>query len=140
MKYVEPLTAEFVNATLGYRIDAFQQSALNVILQHDKDVVAMAPTGSGKTAVALMAILRAFAQGKAACYTSPIKALSNQKFAEFQEWFSGHGIDAGVSLINGRRADSGATWNKERAYQLLRFFKMCSSCLFLTLSTLASTS
>jgi superfamily II RNA helicase len=38
----------------------------------------MAPTGSGKTAVALLGILQAFARGQRAIYTSPIKALSNQ--------------------------------------------------------------
>ncbi|KAJ1448091.1 P-loop containing nucleoside triphosphate hydrolase protein [Pelagophyceae sp. CCMP2097] len=58
----------------------------------------MAPTGSGKTAVALIAILQAFARGKRAIYTSPIKALSNQKFSEFTEWFKGRGIDAHVTL------------------------------------------
>jgi len=48
-----------------------------------------------------MAILQAFARGKKAVYTSPIKALSNQKFAEFTEWFRGRGVQAGVSLLTG---------------------------------------
>ena len=52
-----------------------------VIVDPRRDLLAMAPTGSGKTAVALMAILQAFARGKKAIYTSPIKALSNQKYA-----------------------------------------------------------
>jgi superfamily II RNA helicase len=60
--------------------------------------VGFQPTGSGKTAVALMAILQAFARGKKAVYTSPIKALSNQKFAEFTEWFKGRGVQAEVSM------------------------------------------
>ena len=58
-----------------------------VILKRETDLLAMAPTGSGKTAVALLAILQAFTRGQRAIYTSPIKALSNQKFAEFKEWF-----------------------------------------------------
>ena len=34
-------------------------------------------------------------------YTSPIKALSNQKYAEFKEWFRGRGVNAEVSLLTG---------------------------------------
>ena len=67
-----------------------------VILKEDSDLLAMAPTGSGKTAVALLAILQAFARGKRAIYTSPIKALSNQKFAEFKEWFRKKGVKGEV--------------------------------------------
>eukprot|EP00961_Rhodomonas_salina_P163405 2200903-Rhodomonas_salina.6 len=47
-------------------------------VRYYQDLLAMAPTGSGKTAVALLAILQAFARGQRAIYTSPIKALSNQ--------------------------------------------------------------
>ena len=71
------LTEEATNAVLGYPIDKFQQDCLKVIVDPRMDLLAMAPTGSGKTAVALMAILQAFARGKKAIYTSPIKALSN---------------------------------------------------------------
>ena len=56
---------------------------------------------SGKTAVALLAILQAFARGQRAIYTSPIKALSNQKFAEFKEWFRKKGVKGEVSLLTG---------------------------------------
>ena len=56
---------------------------------------------SGKTAVALLAILQAFARGKRAIYTSPIKALSNQKYAEFKEWFRTKGVNGEVSLLTG---------------------------------------
>ena len=73
-----------------------------VIVQPERDLLAMAPTGSGKTAVALQAIMQAFRRGKKAVYTSPIKALSNQKYAEFKAWFADRGItDAGVSLLTG---------------------------------------
>ena len=61
----------------------------------------MAPTGSGKTAVALTAIMQAFRFGKKAVYTSPIKALSNQKYAEFKEWFAKRNLNAGVTLLTG---------------------------------------
>ena len=45
-------------------------------------VLVSAPTGSGKTAVADYAVARALAAGRKAFYTTPLKALSNQKFAE----------------------------------------------------------
>lgn len=95
------LREDRVNDVLGYGIDDFQRRCLAVIVEPNLDLLAMAPTGSGKTAVALVAILQAFARGKRAVYTSPIKALSNQKFAEFTEWFRGRGIDAHVSLLTG---------------------------------------
>jgi len=52
------LTEETVNKVLGYPIDTFQQKALKVITNTGMDLLAMAPTGSGKTAVALMGILQ----------------------------------------------------------------------------------
>ena len=88
-----------MNSVLGYPIDSFQQRSLAVIVHQELDLLAMAPTGSGKTAVALIAILQAFRRGKKAVYTSPIKALSNQKYSEFKNWFAGRGIVAGVSLL-----------------------------------------
>lgn len=56
------LTEEATNAVLGYPIDKFQKDCLAVIVEPRMDLLAMAPTGSGKTAVALMAILQAFAR------------------------------------------------------------------------------
>ena len=44
---------------MGYPADAFQVSCLEVIVDERLDLLAMAPTGSGKTAVALIAILQA---------------------------------------------------------------------------------
>jgi len=95
------LEESYVNETLGYPIDDFQRRSLAVIVKQDIDLLAMAPTGSGKTAVALIAILQAFKRGLRAVYTSPIKALSNQKYAEFCEWFRKKGIDAHVTLLTG---------------------------------------
>ena len=53
----------------------------------DKSVVVSAPTGSGKTLVAEAAVVAALAAGKRAYYTTPLKALSNQKLREFRERF-----------------------------------------------------
>ena len=49
------------------------------------DLLGMAPTGSGKTTVAMMGIIAAFLMGKKVVYTSPIKALSNEKYMEMQK-------------------------------------------------------
>jgi superfamily II RNA helicase len=53
----------------------------------DRSVVVSAPTGSGKTLVAEAAIVAALAAGKRTIYTTPLKALSNQKLREFRERF-----------------------------------------------------
>ncbi|EKX40370.1 hypothetical protein GUITHDRAFT_113609 [Guillardia theta CCMP2712] len=92
---------ELASDVMGYPIDDFQRRCLAVILKRDTDLLAMAPTGSGKTAVALLAILQAFARGQRAIYTSPIKALSNQKFAEFKQWFRSKGVKGEVTLLTG---------------------------------------
>eukprot|EP00965_Chrysotila_dentata_P109798 3628037-Pleurochrysis_carterae.AAC.1 len=60
------LKVDEVSATLGYPPDDFQKRCLSVINDASLDLLAMAPTGSGKTAVALMAILQAFRLGKRA--------------------------------------------------------------------------
>jgi ATP-dependent RNA helicase HelY len=64
---------------LGFALDGFQVDALDAIDQGHSVLVA-APTGSGKTVVAEYAIECALAEGARAFYTTPLKALSNQKF------------------------------------------------------------
>ena len=66
---------------LGFAPDAFQLAAFDA-LDAGRSVLVSAPTGSGKTVVADYAIARARAGGRKAFYTTPLKALSNQKFAE----------------------------------------------------------
>lgn len=67
----------------GYTLNPFQVEAANAI-EAGKNVLLAAPTGSGKTLVAEYAIEHAVRQGRRAIYTSPIKALSNQKFRDFK--------------------------------------------------------
>ncbi|MGA8725590.1 MAG: DEAD/DEAH box helicase [Acidimicrobiales bacterium] len=67
--------------TLGYTPDPFQMQAMDA-LDRDESVLVSAPTGSGKTLVAEYAAARALAAGGKTFYTTPIKALSNQKYAE----------------------------------------------------------
>jgi ATP-dependent RNA helicase HelY len=64
-----------------FRLDRFQTEAIEH-LDAGRSVIVSAPTGSGKTVVAEHAIDRALADGKRAFYTTPIKALSNQKYRD----------------------------------------------------------
>jgi len=78
----------------------FQQEALQLILQGD--VVVTAPTGSGKTWIAERAIERLLGQGKACWYTTPLKALSNQKYDNFQRLLG----EERVGLLTGERKEN----------------------------------
>lgn len=69
-----------------FALDRFQLEAIEA-LNASKSVVVCAPTGSGKTLVGEYAIYRALSQGKRVFYTTPLKALSNQKFRDFKEQF-----------------------------------------------------
>lgn len=55
---------------------------------------------AGKTVVAEYAIALAAKRGRRAVYTSPIKALSNQKFREFKQKFESVGIITGDVSVN----------------------------------------
>jgi ATP-dependent RNA helicase HelY len=68
-------------ARLGFPLDPFQQVACDA-LDRGHSVLVSAPTGSGKTVVADYGVARAKASSRKAFYTTPLKALSNQKFAE----------------------------------------------------------
>ncbi len=72
--------ARFERST-GVTLDPFQHQAMDAI-DRGESVLVSAPTGSGKTLVADYAVSRALEAGGKAFYTTPIKALSNQKFAE----------------------------------------------------------
>ncbi|WFP15359.1 DEAD/DEAH box helicase [Citricoccus muralis] len=68
-------------ATLDFELDDFQREACQHLEQGSAVLVA-APTGAGKTIVGEFAIHQALSQGSKAFYTTPIKALSNQKYSE----------------------------------------------------------
>ena len=63
--------------------DRFQQEAIDYINQ-GFSVIVSAPTGAGKTAIAEHIICTAIENKSGVIYTAPIKALSNQKFRDFQ--------------------------------------------------------
>ena len=82
-----------------FELDGFQKKAISA-LSAGKSVVICAPTGSGKTLVGEFAIHRALKHGKRVFYTTPLKALSNQKFRDFQEQF-GEGDAKRIGLLTG---------------------------------------
>jgi ATP-dependent RNA helicase HelY len=86
----------------GFELDAFQRRAVAAIDAGDSVLVA-APTGAGKTVVAEHAVAAALAGGGKAFYTTPIKALSNQKFADLARR---HGAD-NVGLLTGDNSING---------------------------------
>ncbi|HYU18773.1 MAG TPA: DEAD/DEAH box helicase [Chloroflexota bacterium] len=77
------LDPEALEALLGITLDPFQREAIES-LAAGRSVLVAAPTGTGKTAIAEYAVLDAIGRGGRALYTTPIKALSNQKFRDFQ--------------------------------------------------------
>ena len=66
--------------------DAFQKKAIDYI-KEGNSVIVSAPTGAGKTVIAEYIINDCLKKGSRAIYTAPIKALSNQKYRDFQENF-----------------------------------------------------
>src|SRR3970282_2017055 len=65
-----------------FSLDSFQEEAIRLIAE-DNSVIVSAPTGAGKTLIAEFAIYRALAHQHRIAYTTPLKALSNQKYADF---------------------------------------------------------
>jgi ATP-dependent RNA helicase HelY len=72
--------AEF-EADLPFTLDEFQLEAFDA-LESGQSVLVSAPTGSGKTLVAAFGVHRALCARGKAFYTTPLKALSNQKYSE----------------------------------------------------------
>src|SRR5881394_104342 len=73
-----------------FQPDPFQLEALAAL--ESEDVLVTAPTGSGKTWIAREGIRRLLESGKRAWYTTPLKALTNSKYAEFSEEFGGSSV------------------------------------------------
>lgn len=85
-----------------FGLDDFQIEACKEIEQ-GKGVLVAAPTGSGKTIVGEFAIHLALATGRKAFYTTPIKALSNQKYNDLVKRYGPDqvGLLTGDNVVNG---------------------------------------
>ena len=92
--------SEFL-AALSYAPDLFQIKAMDSI-DDDASVLVAAPTGSGKTLIAEYGIARARSLKKRAFYTTPIKALSNQKYRDLCDLYGAHkvGLVTGDNAVN----------------------------------------
>ena len=86
----------------GFVLDEFQRRAIEH-LDSGRSVLVSAPTGSGKTVVADHAVDTALAAGRRAFYTTPIKALSNQKYRDLCRRLG----PARVGLLTGDNAIAG---------------------------------
>lgn len=94
-----PDPAPLAGPDVPFTLDAFQVEAMAAI-DASESVLVAAPTGSGKTVVAEHAVDKALETGGKAFYTTPIKALSNQKFHDLARR---HGPDR-VGLLTGDNA------------------------------------
>ncbi|RBP99271.1 DEAD/DEAH box helicase [Bifidobacterium xylocopae] len=88
-------------AGLPFQLDAFQQEAIDA-LEEGNNVLVAAPTGAGKTIIADFAVHLAQEQNVKAFYTTPIKALSNQKFHDLVDLYGEEkvGLLTGDTSIN----------------------------------------
>ena len=102
-----PITTSFA-ASQRFELDPFQIAGCHA-LEDGRSVLVAAPTGAGKTIVGEFAIHLAMREpavgglGDKAFYTTPIKALSNQKFRELQDVYGADqvGLLTGDTNING---------------------------------------
>jgi ATP-dependent RNA helicase HelY len=97
-RYTSPARSTFL-ARLGFPPDEFQLQAF-ALVEAGQHVIVAAPTGAGKTLVAAYAVELALGAGQRIFYTTPIKALSNQKFHDL---VADHGPDR-VGLLTGDNA------------------------------------
>jgi len=96
LKAVETLVDEF-EESLPFQLDPFQREAIDKLERGRGGVLVSAPTSSGKTIVAEYAIFRALSEKAKVLYTTPLKALSNQKYHDFVRAY-GEGM---VGLVTG---------------------------------------
>lgn len=94
-----PKTPKCEAKAYKFELDVFQQLSISAI-ERDESVMVSAHTSCGKTVVAEYAIAQSIKNHQRVVYTSPIKALSNQKYRELQEEFDDVGLMTGDVTIN----------------------------------------
>ena len=91
---------EEFEATQPFKLDGFQREAIDKLDRGRGGVLVSAPTSSGKTVVAEYAIFRALQAGTKVVYTTPLKALSNQKYHDFVRQYG----EPTVGLVTGENS------------------------------------
>ena len=107
MKVAEAIP-EFADAFGFEEFNRMQRAALPGILESDDNVVASAPTASGKTALAELAICKTLSEGGTALFIAPLRALTNEKEREwerFEELGYSVYVVSGERDLNPRRAE-----------------------------------
>lgn len=100
-QFKETLDDNYFHLPQGCSPDGFQLEAGRA-LNEDKNVIVEAPTGTGKTAVAHYVVSKNMEEGKTTFYTTPLKALSNQKLNEFRAVYG----DENVGILTGDRREN----------------------------------
>ncbi|MGV8966126.1 MAG: DEAD/DEAH box helicase [Cellulomonas sp.] len=97
-----PTELDVFRALLGFTLDDFQVAGCTA-LEAGRGVLVAAPTGAGKTVVGEFAVHLALASGRKAFYTTPIKALSNQKYGDLVRRYGPDavGLLTGDTTVNG---------------------------------------
>jgi replicative superfamily II helicase len=91
---------EFADAFPFESFNRMQSAALPAILEREENVVVSAPTASGKTALAELAICKTIEQGGTALFLAPLRALTNEKE---REWERFEALGYSVYVVTGER-------------------------------------
>ncbi|WP_290816675.1 DEAD/DEAH box helicase [Halovivax sp.] len=105
---VAEVVPEFAKAFPFDEFNRMQREALPAIVERDDNVVASAPTASGKTALAELAICRTLQDDGTALFIAPLRALTNEKESEwerFEELGYSVYVVTGERDLNPRRAE-----------------------------------
>ncbi|MFW5939311.1 MAG: DEAD/DEAH box helicase [Halolamina sp.] len=97
---VADVVPEFAGAFAFEEFNAMQRDALPALLDGNENVVASAPTASGKTALAELAICKTLSEGGTALFIAPMRALTNEKEAE---WDRFEELGYSVYVVTGER-------------------------------------
>ncbi|GAB3682822.1 DEAD/DEAH box helicase [Salinarchaeum chitinilyticum] len=104
---VAEVLPNFADAFAFEEFNAMQRAAIPGILETDENVVASAPTASGKTAIAELAICKTLDSGGTALFVAPMRALTNEKerdWERFEELGYSVYVVTGERDLNPRRA------------------------------------
>lgn len=96
MKAVTSDVLDRFQATLPWPLDAFQLEAIDKLRRH-QGVLVSAPTSAGKTVIADYCVFAALEEDTRVIYTTPLKALSNQKYRDYRRRYG----EAWVGLVTG---------------------------------------